>query len=189
MILVLNAPAGAGKDTIANRIIEVSPVFKKAEMKKPMWDIAKSVLGDDVFNLFCELYNNRDTKEVPHTLLGGLSPRKLFIHISEVWCKPLFGKDYFGQRMLQTVLANKPYETILSDGGFNEELVPALYAGETVMIVRLFRDGYSFDGDSRSYLNIQHDNAWYMDLRIEEGKVDEAVNSILSGYESLLEVK
>ena len=45
MIIVLNAPPGAGKDTIAKRMAEASKAFKLASMKEPMWDIAKAVLG------------------------------------------------------------------------------------------------------------------------------------------------
>lgn len=185
MIVVLNGPAGCGKDTIANRILEVSSVFKKAEMKAPMWEIAKATLGSN-FEKFVELYNDRATKEKPCDMLGGLSPRNFFIHISEKWCKPLFGDTYFGGRMLQTAISNKHHETILSDGGFSVELMPALDAGETIMLVRLHREGYTFDGDSRSYIHIEHKNCWSLDVKLEDGKIDEAVEGILDAYQTLL---
>lgn len=92
MIIVLNAPPGAGKDTIAKRMAEASKVFKLASMKEPMWDIAKAVLGSK-YDEFVSLYNDRETKEKSCEFLGGLSPRQFFIHISEQWCKPLFGSN------------------------------------------------------------------------------------------------
>lgn len=187
MILVLNGPAGCGKDTIANRIVNHSKAFKKVEMKAPMWEIAEATLGSN-FEKFVELYNDRATKEKPCEMLGGLSPRNFFIHISENWCKPLFGNTYFGERMLQTALDNKYHETILSDGGFAEELMPALEAGETVVIVRLHRDGFTFSGDSRSYVDISHKNCWTLDVTLEEGQIDAAVEKILDAYDSLLKV-
>lgn len=190
MIIVLNAPPGAGKDTIASRMAESSKVFKLASMKEPMWDIAKAVLGSK-YDEFVSLYNDRETKEKPCEFLGGLSPRQFFIHISEEWCKPLFGEQYFGERMLQRVRQLKPYEVVLSDGGFPAELKPALEAGETVMLVRLHRDGYTFEGDSRDYIkesDLMGEDFWILDIDLEEGRVDDAVTKIIAAYETLLEV-
>jgi hypothetical protein len=190
MIIVLNAPPGAGKDTIAKRMAEASKAFKLASMKEPMWDIAKAVLGSK-YDEFVGLYNDRETKEKPCELLGGLSPRQFFIHISEQWCKPLFGEQYFGKRMLQRVNQLKPYEVVLSDGGFPDELKPALEAGEAIMLVRLHRDGYTFEGDSRDYIRAEDlpgEEFWVIDVNLEEGEIDKAVTQIISAYEVLLEV-
>jgi hypothetical protein len=41
---------------------------------------------------------------------------------------------------------------VVSDGGFASEVAPIVAAGHDVRIVRLHREGYTFDGDSRGYL-------------------------------------
>lgn len=190
MIIVLNAPPGAGKDTIAARMLEASPVFRLASMKEPMWDIAKAVLGSN-YNRFVSLYNDRDTKEKAYEFLGGCSPRGFFIWISEKWCKPFFGDQYFGERMLQRADALSPYEVVLSDGGFSSELLPVIHAGKQVMVVRLHREGYTFEGDSRNYLrekDLPHSNVWFTDIHLEDGKVDQAVTEVISAYEVLRDI-
>ncbi|UNI76978.1 hypothetical protein KpnPVR702_26 [Klebsiella phage KpnP_VR702] len=190
MIIVLNAPPGAGKDTIAKRMAEASTAFRLASMKEPMWDIAKAMLGTK-YDEFVRLYNDRDTKEKAFEFLGGLSPRGFFIWISEKVCKPLFGERFFGERMLSRVQELKPYEVVLSDGGFPSELLPALEAGETIMLVRLHREGFTFEGDSRDYIRAEDlpgEEFWTIDVDLEEGEIDKAVTQIISAYEVLLEV-
>ncbi|MGL5456724.1 MAG: hypothetical protein ACRDB3_17785 [Citrobacter telavivensis] len=187
MIIVLNGPPGCGKDTIAKHMAMASPVFKVASMKEPMWDIAKATLGK-MYPRFLELYNNRETKEVGQDFLGGLSPRKFFIHISEQWCKPLFGVTYFGERMLSTVNVLSPAEVVLSDGGFADELRPALAAGKVIMVVRLHRSQYSFAGDSRDYLkesDFDDNGIWFVDLYLKDGDINGAVEEVIAAYQSL----
>lgn len=191
MIIVLNGPPGCGKDTIAQRMAEASPVFSLASMKEPMWDIARAVLGSDNYHRFLSLYDNRKTKEQVFDFLGGLSPRGFMIHISEIWCKPLFSDQYFGKRMLHRVKELSPKEVVISDGGFPSELIPVLEAQQTVLLVRLRREGYTFDGDSRNYIqdgDLQNGHLWSIDYTLVDGEVDKAVEDIIGAYQSLAKV-
>lgn len=149
MILILNAPAGAGKDTIGKLLKEKHGVDLRC-FKQPMFDIAKACLGEENFSVFMEKYDNRLTKELPLDMLGGMSPREFFIHISENWCKPIFGDEFFGERFA----ADLPIDNtvVVTDGGFSREVMPMIARNHPVVIVRLFRSGYGFEGDSRSYL-------------------------------------
>lgn len=149
MIVILNAPAGSGKDTIGD-ILRDWYGYKTLSFKKPMFDIAKAILGEDTYVKFLELYNDRDTKEVATDICAGWSPRNFFIHISEKICKPMFGEQYFGERFMEQVGDDT---VVVTDGGFPQEVLPLVDAGHLVVIVRLHREGYTFEGDSRRYLN------------------------------------
>ena len=61
-----------------------------------------------------------------------------------------FGDDVFGKRLAQS-LGDGCY--ICADGGFASEIKPLIDAGVEVTLIRLHRAGYTFDGDSRSYIH------------------------------------
>lgn len=174
MLVILNAPAGAGKDTIG-AILESSYGHKLGCFKQPMFDIAKAVLGETLFKVFMELYNDRETKDKPHDLLGGFTCREFMIHISERWVKPVLGEEYFGERMLQSISLFDESVTTVTDGGFPRELFPSLKAGIPVLVFRLRGRG-SFEGDSRRYMRgsdfwelPDHLRPYLYDVLLEDG--------------------
>lgn len=80
------------------------------------------------------------------------SQREFLIHMSENVIKPSFGKDAFGKAFVNSL----PEEGIVfvSDSGFPEELQPVIdhVGAENVLVIRIQREGCSFEGDSRDYL-------------------------------------
>lgn len=72
--------------------------------------------------------------------------------MSENVIKPSFGKDAFGKAFVNSL----PEEGIVfvSDSGFPEELQPVIdhVGSDNVLVVRIQREGCSFEGDSRDYL-------------------------------------
>lgn len=148
-LFILNGPAGVGKDTIADVMVMKGVCCEKVSFKSPMFDVAKGILSSDEFDWFIKNYNNRDEKEKPQNILGGKSIREFMIWISESVMKPIFGNDVFGKR-LSSSLGDGCY--ICADGGFASEIKPLIDSGVHVTLIRLFRPGYTFDGDSRSYI-------------------------------------
>ncbi|ATW61794.1 hypothetical protein HOS46_gp17 [Escherichia phage DTL] len=69
-IIILNGPAGVGKDTIGNAIAKDYNGIMTS-FKRPMFEIAASILGDLAFSKFITAYDDRDQKELPHDFLGG----------------------------------------------------------------------------------------------------------------------
>ena len=73
--------------------------------------------------------------------------------MSENIIKPVFGKDAFGKALVSSL----PESGIvfISDGGFPEEVQPLIdHVGEdNLLIVRIHKQGATFEGDSRKYLN------------------------------------
>lgn len=153
-VIILNAPPGAGKDTIGNRIAMIAPWFcRMRSFKKPMFEIARAMLGANFYKRFMDVYNDREQKEKPQVFLNGKSPRQFMIWISESVIKPQFGNQYFGRRMVEQIReCDDP--VIVTDGGFPEEIKPLIGAGFEVHICRLHRSGYTFAGDSRNYLEM-----------------------------------
>lgn len=175
-IIILNSPPMSGKDTIANLMMRNSLVDMQASFKKPLFDVACGVLGKRKFRAFMEAYNDRRTKEIPFHFLNGKSPRQFLISISEDFIKPVMGDDYMGRYMADYV-ADAGADIVVSDGGFDAEIMPLIDAGHDVRVFKLYRDGYTFKGDSRDYINVP-DGALEYSLKLIDGDPEDAVKSI-----------
>lgn len=159
-IILFNAPPRAGKD-LASEICASAFGASRLAFKDKLFEIALMVSEMDE-DLWWDIYGNeaegKPNKESPLEQLGGLSQRQFLIKISEEWVKPVFGKKYFGEAAKQSVenllmWAEKPLITF-SDSGFIEEARVLLdaYGRENVALVRIYRLGCSYKGDSRAYL-------------------------------------
>lgn len=157
-VIILNGCPGVGKDTIGFMLasMNLGMDVRMLSFKTPMFDIARAILGDANYDYFLFLYNNRLHKEKPDSILNGKSPREFMIWISETIIKPEFGNDYFGRRMVEAVKSDSS-TAIITDGGFTEETIALIEAGIQVHVCRLHRDGFTFEGDSRSYLHLPID--------------------------------
>lgn len=183
-IIILNAPPGAGKDTIGGLVKDYSPVpLRTLSFKKPMFEIAQAMLGDHKFGLFMAAYDNRDEKEKPLRFLNGLSPRQFMIWISETVIKPQFGDQYFGRRFVEEARRDM-IPVICTDGGFPSEIKPLLIHGFKVDVCRLHRSGYTFEGDSRDYLNLGDFHPQYKehDFILVSGDPMHTVNEIINRF-------
>lgn len=184
MIILLNGPAGSGKDTLAAMLMQRGHVQQVMQFKEPMFDIALLASGLHI-NPKCwwDRYNDRERKELPWGLLGGMSCREFMIHISEQFIKPVFGADYFGKQLAFKYLnrGDGIHDVAVSDSGFQSELdtVSRILCPENVLIVRLWREGYTFDKDSRSYINANPGNH-VIDVRLVDGYPSQAIGTIVS---------
>ena len=184
MIILLNGPAGAGKDTLAAMLMEQGYVQQVMQFKAPMFDIALLASGLHINpELWWERYNDRKRKELPWGLLGGMSCREFMIHISEKFIKPVFGDAYFGNQVALNYINRDPHVTdvAVSDSGFQSELdaLERTVGKSEVLIVRLWREGYTFDGDSRSYINANPGNH-VIDVQLVDGYPSQAIGTIVS---------
>jgi len=158
-IVIFNGPPGSGKSEAAKwSCLKLGGV--QVDFKQRLLDVASCMSGMDEEEWY-DIYDNRNDpsrprKETPLEPLGGLSQRQLLIKISEEWMKPTFGQDVFGKALVNQIkTAYNPFGVFFSgDGGFKWEVAPVVehFGKENVMLVRIFRKGCSFDGDSRNYL-------------------------------------
>lgn len=209
LVINLNAPPQAGKDTLCQLLKEKinNPRFTVVHMefKSMLFDVAIRAAGLTP-KLWFALYE-REYKErkCPYLLVNGeqVSPRDWMIHCSENIMKPTIGKDVFGQAFansLQELQKNSaPGEelvVVVSDGGFIEESIPVvnLVDPDNYFLVRIHRrkeDGseYNFDGDSRRYLYAkefpQNLRPFETDIMNEEGDAEGTVQKICDFVEDV----
>lgn len=154
-IIILNGPAGVGKDTIGNALA-ADYNCTTTSFKRPMFEIAASILGARAFSKFITAYDDRDQKEQPQSFLGGKTCREFMIWISETVVKPLFGNQQFGKLMSEHIrLCDEGFCFVCTDGGFPDEVIRLVEDGHYVTLVRLFMDSKTFAGDSRDYIRIK----------------------------------
>jgi hypothetical protein len=177
-VVILNGPPNSGKDAIAKALANWCNVVH-LEMKECMFSIALATSGVTEKDWY-QRYNNRELKEEPWSILGGLSQRQFMIKISEEWMKPLFGKDVFGVRAAESArqkiwTTQGKYAVVFTDGGFKEELdaMVRTLGEDNVLLVRVHRDGTNFDNDSRNYLpDIKHTHDLHNDDTLEHASFD-----------------
>jgi len=158
-VIILNGPPGSGKDAIASamsdRYAKTHPMVEHLEVKAKLFEQALVMSGIPVYEWIVR-YNDRKLKETPWDRLGGLSQREFLIKISEEWVKPIFGRDYYGKVAGEAAADVLLWDNnvIFSDGGFQEEFdaIKSIVGKENILLVRLYREGTSWDGDSRGYL-------------------------------------
>lgn len=165
ILFIMNAPPRAGKDTLANRLKVTlhreDVLTDKVSFKAGLEYVAYSMLKvAGVYDWqWDEIYQNN--KDEPLELLGGMSPRQFYIHLSESVMKPIFGSDVFANYMLSRIedsqrvaYRNSQCVFLCSDGGFVEELETTIRAFKgKVIVLQWDSEGCSFAADSRSKLN------------------------------------
>lgn len=175
-IVVFNGPARSGKNIAAEHMCEISVNSYHKAFKDELFKICANTLGisvetfkDGYDETLGEVSKRRGFKLLSHEdpnmwfkdYTGNISQRvrgeqyskrEFLIHMSENVIKPSFGKDAFGKAFVNSL----PEEGVVfvSDSGFKEELQPVIdhVGADNVLVIRLVRDGCSFDGDSRDYL-------------------------------------
>jgi hypothetical protein len=154
--------------------------FEKHEMKAELYLRTAHYFKIDI-DFFTLRARNREWKGVPWSLLKlagsteALSPRQALIHVSENVIKPQFGKDFFGLAAADKCVKEDCDFAVFSDAGFISEIAPLASIYQTLIIVRLYRDGFTFEGDSRSYLE-GINNAY--DIILQEGRPGDALETI-----------
>lgn len=184
-IIILNGPAGVGKDTIGNALYYDYQCIQTS-FKRPMFEIAESILGARAFSKFITAYDDRDQKELPHDFLGGKTCREFMIWISETVVKPLFGNKQFGKLMSEHIqICDEGFVFVCTDGGFPDEVIQLLEDGHDVTLVRLFMDGKTFAGDSRDYIRLKELYYPYYkkysehDVHLVNGDIDDGVLKVV----------
>lgn len=83
-----------------------------------------------------------------------LSVREALIYVSEVVCKPAFGRDYFGTARANSIDPHAMVYAIDDSCGFDDEIDPTLERlGQNQVLLIRIRGRGSFNGDSRNFIS------------------------------------
>jgi hypothetical protein len=178
-VTILNGPSKCGKDFAVKQLVSQGHLLEHCSFKRRIHEIAAKMMGvsDESWHLNYEL-----VKDCPDPLLGGKTIRDLMIHVSENAIKPFFGRDHMGQQELTRVkrIASAQFfarDFIFTDGGFIEEIEPFMYDRDIKLtIIKIQREGCSFAGDSRGYINPQGVNVYNINNNGDDSFVSEIKN-------------
>lgn len=155
-IVFLNGPPECGKDTLADHCVETYKGIRKTKFATPLKAACHTLMGlpfgnEDHADQFEEI------KDEPNPLFFNMTPREMYIKMSEEFLKPIAGKTAFGYIWWRR---NKDYMDarnliIVSDCGFVEELQPIMmhHPDEDMALIRIHRADCDFRRDSRSYIS------------------------------------
>lgn len=157
-VVLFNGPPRSGKDTAAISALlhvrkEMNYNLDRVRVDKFAMPIKRAFAGMintpiDEFGNAWEYERQKETK-VP---VLGVSYRQWQIDFSERYMRDLYGTDVFARLFCDR---NKDADVVLvSDCGFSVEgkEITEHFGHDNVMLVRLHRDGCTFKGDSRSYV-------------------------------------
>lgn len=161
-IIFLNGPAGSGKDTLGNGLMMLrtwpsAMTMKFSEpLKRQVSEILALTKAEEEF-----YFETQEGKSFRSERFNGLTPRQALIIHSEEFAKKVGGHGVFGKYAASVIkkefAKDEELNTIIfTDSGFVAEAEAVMTAfGDTCeyWLVRIHRDGCTFDGDSRNYLN------------------------------------
>lgn len=169
-VVFFNGPPHCGKDTavrfLLNKYAEGPPYHaRRLSFASPLKLAVHALFAIDNPPGWYEK-NDPDYKSNPtHPDFYDQNPRQAYIDMSEKYAKVLYGDDFFGQIALKR-MQKQPHVKLwlISDSGFQSEALPVVhrYGKRNVLIVRMTRQGCSFEGDSRSYWDLE--DVQFLDL-------------------------
>lgn len=144
--VLINGPPGCGKDTLVNGLAAYI-AFMHLKVSSPLKRMLAAMLNVDLR----WIEENKDTKVL---MLGGITVRQALIDMSEKYMKVLYGEDIMGRIAHDRARYSANRLTITSDSGFTVESERIIHnAGKiNCIIIRVHRDGCTFDGDSREWM-------------------------------------
>jgi len=154
-IIFVNGPPGSGKDT-AGSILRSTFDVRLYKMSRPIKDGLTAFFNISQSTMRSVIEPHKDERNRVEAFRG-MSWREIQISLAEQWAKRCLGEDIFG-RLATTYLgdATSTDMTVITDSGFREECLPVVqqFGPAYCLLIQLMREGCTFEGDSRSYIEL-----------------------------------
>lgn len=151
-IVLLNGPAGVGKDTAADAMVAKWPAWKSSKISRGI-----KLMALDAYNVSreqLEFYDQPAIKDVPCMEFDGDSFRNVVIEIGqqERMRDPYSVARAWAEDLKPTLQFGYP-AVVVSDCRFFEEFIVAcdLVGGANVYLMRIMRPGHDWTNDIGSY--------------------------------------
>lgn len=180
-IVILNGPRGSGKDAIAEALANKFTDMFHIKFS----DLLKTVVADSVGA-------DREVLDTPEMKLLPIKGDKSFVDLQiELFqfLKETYGPAVLGKFMVKQIhFVEKGMDPFLeamtvisSDGGRREEIeeVAREFGADKVLIIQLYRDGKTFIGDIRTYVEIPG-------IQIMQIRNDSTLEEVVSRVESIM---
>lgn len=159
-IIFLNGPPGSGKDQ-AGIILKRTHGARTYKMSHPMKEALAALFYIDPFQMKEEIEPTKDQRTFDMFECGRdrkiMTWREVQISFAETWARPVFGYDIFGRLAVEYLKQLTSFDmTVITDTGFREETIPIIrHVGhDNCLLIQLMRDECTFEGDSRSYIDV-----------------------------------
>jgi hypothetical protein len=151
-IVFLNGPPRCGKDFAGQLLLLLDPGIRVDKFARKLKEATHALYG--MPELAHDAFEDRKDTPLPEFL--ALTPRQAYIAVSERYMKPMHGVDVFGRMLLKDLRSAWTGTAVITDSGFAAEAKPLLeWAGPAnCTLVRIHREGCTFEGDSRSYIDL-----------------------------------
>ena len=154
-IILFNGPPGAGKDTVAE-LLAFKYSGKVEKFAAPIKENCRNIYGltQEQWN---QVDGSQEAKAQPHEFFFGQTCRQVQINFSELFLKPTHDKFIFGNLLARRLKQAYNNLFFISDSGFAEEamFLETEFGSENIFLIRLHREGHTYDGDSRSYVHLE----------------------------------
>ncbi len=188
-IFFINGPPGSGKDTAGIHLARKYASGQVYKFAQPIKDAVVAIYHKGNKAAFDAL-DTYENKGIPQAVYFGKTCREVQIAVSEFFLKPFHGDQaVFGKFLARDIRAEMSHARVslfpgprfffITDSGFRpeaEELVRE-FGADNCFLLRIRREGYTYAGDSRDYINLR-------DLGVAERDV---INDYLPNYLALLE--
>lgn len=168
IVIMFNGPPRSGKDSACEIIMEHFPEVHYAYFKEVLYRESAKILGLD-FNFWASVCQNGDLKDKPMLAVAAgetgavMTPRDILIYLAEKVLKPKYGKEFIARGTAETISdliqhqreqSNEEAMIVVPDLGFDYEIdtVRDMLPNVHVISVAVHRPGFTFEGDSRSYV-------------------------------------
>ena len=153
-IVGFNGPPQCGKDTMAKLFLQhmdaqgvMIPVMTKP-LSWPLRLMAHVMIGRTYQTVDYERFKEEYFESFKCT------GRQLMINCSECFLKPTYGLGALSKMFIESIEESFPMLVVIPDSGFQCEIEPLCehYGAENVYMVRIHREGCTFENDSREYV-------------------------------------